>query len=546
MELPEALNMTTRYVLTGRIVTVDDHWTVHQHGAVYVADDRIVHVADAEADPPDGFDEAPRVATRGTIYPGLIELHNHLSYNALPLWPPTKVYRNRGEWAGIPAYRKGISGPMTVLGKTLGLPQAVVRYVECKCLVAGVTTSQGIALYSNNGIQKFYRGNIRNVEETREVDLDDAVTKISDVEATKARDFLVRLKKTHRLILHLAEGLGDTAREHFLALHLPDGTWALAPSLVAIHANGLEAGDFDALRDNGVGIVWSPLSNLLLYGGTTDVAAAQARHVPIALGSDWSPSGSRNLLAELKVARLVNEALAPSPFADRDLVAMATRNPARILGWGDTIGSLADGFYADFLVVAGTDGDPYDHLLNATERDIALVIVDGVARFGRPGLMDDLNVGATFEEIRIGGLERRLYLAEAAADPLVGHLTLAAARSALSDAMANLASLAKLLEEPPPGAALAALSDPSPQWFLELDHDEPAGIATRPHLPGPDGQPTGMVETPLALAAKPLSQVLVAMTLDPLTVADDPGYWSRLAAQSNIPQPIRDALATLD
>ena len=64
---------------------------------------------------------------------------------------------------------------MTVLGKTLGLPQAVVRYVECKCLVAGVTTSQGVALYSNNGIQKFYRGNIRNVEDTREVDLDDAL-----------------------------------------------------------------------------------------------------------------------------------------------------------------------------------------------------------------------------------------------------------------------------------------------------------------------------------------------------------------------------------
>ena len=195
---------------------------------------------------------------------------------------------------------------MTVLGKTLGLPQAVVRYVECKCLVAGVTTSQGIALYSNNGIQKFYRGNIRNVEDTREVDLEDAATKISDVEATQAKDFLTRLKKTHKLILHLAEGLGPTARVHFTALHLADGTWALAPSLVGIHANGLDAGDFDVLHDHGVGIVWSPLSNLLLYGGTTNVAAAKAKGVTVALGSDWSPSGSRNLLAELKVARIVN------------------------------------------------------------------------------------------------------------------------------------------------------------------------------------------------------------------------------------------------
>jgi len=538
--------MATRYVLTGRVVAVDEDWTVHDHGAIYVADDRIVGVQDAGAGAPAGFAGAPRLATGGTIYPGLIELHNHLSYNTLPMWPPAKVYLNRGEWQGIEGYRKAISGPMKVLGKTLGLPQAVVRYVECKCLVAGVTTSQGIALYSNNGIQKFYRGSIRNVEDTRELELHDALTKISDVEAAQARDFVIRLKKTHRLILHLAEGLGVTARKHFTALHLPDDTWALASSLVAIHANGLEPGDFDVLHENGVGIVWSPLSNLLLYGGTTNVAAAHKSKVPIALGSDWSPSGSRNLLAELKIARIVNATLAPRPFEDRDLVAMATRSPATILGWQDAIGSLAEGYFADLLVVTGTTGDPYAHLLNAAERDVALVVVDGVARFGRPALMKALNTGATLEPVRIGGLSRRLNLIEAEADPLVGGLTLAAARSALTNALANLVSLAKLLEDPPPGAALAALSDATPQWFLELHHDEPAGVAISPHLPRPDGQPTAAVEIPLALAATPLSKLLEKMTLDPLTVSDEPGYWARLVAQTNIPKPIRDAIAKLD
>ena len=247
----------------------------------------------------------------------------------------------------------------------------------------------------------------------------------------------------------------------------------------------------------------------------------------VALGSDWSPSGSRNLLAELKVARIVNASLSPKPYTDREIVAMATRNPATMLGWGDAIGSLADDHFADFLVVAGTDGDPYDHLLTASERDVALVVVDGVARFGRPSLMEALDPGAAFETVRIDGLDRRLFLTEAAADPIVGGLTLAAARSALTNALANLAALAKLLEDPPPGAALAALSDPTPQWFLELAQDEPAGLALRPHLPGPDGQPTAVVEMPLAAAAKPLSKLLVPMTLDPLTVSDDAGYWAR-------------------
>ena len=76
------------------------------------------------------------------------------------------------------------------------------------------------------------------------------------------------------------------------------------------------------------------------------------RAVPVALGSDWSPSGSRNLLAELKVARIVNRTLSPSPFTDRELVAMATRNPAKILGWENALGSLAAGHFADLLVVA--------------------------------------------------------------------------------------------------------------------------------------------------------------------------------------------------
>ena len=91
-----------RYALTGRVVTVDEGWTVLEHGAVYIADDRIVRVLDASAPVPDELADVPRIATRGTIYPGLIELHNHLSYNALPLWPPAQRYRNRGEWQVVP------------------------------------------------------------------------------------------------------------------------------------------------------------------------------------------------------------------------------------------------------------------------------------------------------------------------------------------------------------------------------------------------------------------------------------------------------------
>ena len=77
-------------------------------------------------------------------------------------------------------------------------------------------------------------------------------------------------------------------------------------------------------------MVWSPLSNLLLYGGTTNIEAAKSAGVPVSLGSDWSPTGSKNLLNELKVAKTVNE-VAGLGLTDCELVSMATRVPASIV-----------------------------------------------------------------------------------------------------------------------------------------------------------------------------------------------------------------------
>ena len=63
---------------------------------------------------------------------------------------------------------------MKVLAHTPKYVPAVVRYVEAKCLVGGTTTTQGIALSSFAGIQHFYKGIVRNVEQTDDADLPEA------------------------------------------------------------------------------------------------------------------------------------------------------------------------------------------------------------------------------------------------------------------------------------------------------------------------------------------------------------------------------------
>ena len=148
-----------KLALAGRVVTMDDAFTVKADAVVYIDRGAIVAVQDRRQPAPAGFEDVVPVHTGGTLYPGLIELHNHLAYNALPLWSPVpKLFQHRGQWPDHPDYRKLISGPMTVVGtyrdaqgKT-ALLAPLVRYVECKCLLGGVTTSQGIMLNSNAGI----------------------------------------------------------------------------------------------------------------------------------------------------------------------------------------------------------------------------------------------------------------------------------------------------------------------------------------------------------------------------------------------------------
>ena len=71
-------------------------------------------------------------------------------------------------------------------------------------------------------------------------------------------------------------------------------------------------------------------------------------------------------------------------MTDADLVAMATRTPAAMLGWDTQLGSLEAGKRADLLVVAATTGNPYTRLVDATEADLRLVMIDGIPAWAPP------------------------------------------------------------------------------------------------------------------------------------------------------------------
>jgi cytosine/adenosine deaminase-related metal-dependent hydrolase len=509
---------------------------VIDNGALCIDAGIIRHVVDLNAAPdvPAAFEDAPRIRSGDTIYPGLIELHNHLCYNAIPLWDVPRRFTNSGQWKIVSDYRTQITKPAQVLGATEGVVEALVRWVECRSLLGGVTTSQGVTLISNQGIASYFEGLVRNVESPGDPAFPAAGTRIGNVSAGDADRFFVNLQRYGCYLQHLSEGIDDTARGWFHNLQLADHSWALTDAFCGVHSTALAADDFAILRDHGGSMVWSPLSNYLLYGETVDIRAAKEAGLVIGLGSDWAPSGSKNLLGEMKVAWLASQALAGPDgeplFSPEEILAMATRNAAQILRWETLVGTLQPGRRADLMLLNGQAGDPYLQAITARETTITVVLIDGVPRVGQRWLMGRFGLtAADVEAVQVGRSDRWLYLAQDQGHPLVGALSLGEATNRLEEALANLpvlaAELDDLLASGLFGGSAGAAGDRAVAWrvFLDFEPEEDPALAS--------GEYAEYVTAPMALEG--------------ITVADDPAYLAKLVAARNLPAFVKEGLPPL-
>jgi 5-methylthioadenosine/S-adenosylhomocysteine deaminase len=444
-------------LLDGTVVTMNAGREVIENGHVLLRDGRIVAVWQGNKTP-DGVSlegaARPALGPHALIFPGLINLHDHPFFDTLPLWQPpsshvqaafgrptgAEPYANRSQWRGttLEAARL-VNNPATILdGFVLG---DVIKYGKVRMILGGTTTTEGgdssaaydTLLARNAESPNFGRQRIANrVDSIGLMSAGDVASVAGAMSAGQLDAWIV----------HLAEGVRDqdrragdpvSSRAEFADLkakHL------LTDATVIVHGTGLEASDFaemaaaPAARANGAGdgrgakLVWSPLSNLLLYGKTTAAYDALAAGVTVSLGTDWTPSGSPNLLAELKVADRVlrdtaaleaSRALVPAltvgqadrargqaeAALDRLLVEMVTINPAMTLRWDDQVGSIEAGKVADILVIdpspralePGVPESPYRRLIDATERDVHLVLVGGAPEAGAVDVMNQLKPG---------------------------------------------------------------------------------------------------------------------------------------------------------
>ena len=356
-------------------------------GRVWIADDgTIAAVTRGTAAGPPGSAGATVVDVGSRlVVPGLIDLHNHLAYNTLPLWAePTQrtPFLHHNSWPRARSYAASTTWPAYAF--ITAAPAELLAYVETKAIVGGCTSIQG-----SPPMNKPRDGwMVRNIDDetfgTGNSNLVYASVLTADSTQLAARANAMRTGSA--FIYHCAEGSPGSivAREYDAAA----AAGCLQSRFVAVHANAVDSDRFADWTEAGA-IAWSPFSNLWLYGKTTDVVAARAAGISVCLGSDWAPSGTSNVLGELKSARLTSDALGLG-LSDADIVAMATSTPGDVLAraWNRQLGRLQPGAIADLVVLdTAARANPFKAVVDATEDDVELVVVDGKPRYGTKSLM---------------------------------------------------------------------------------------------------------------------------------------------------------------
>ena len=324
-------------------------------------------IADGRIVPPLGTFDATLRIPAGEVRPGLINAHEHLHRNHFGRLgrPP---YTNAYEW-GRDIHRHDA----WAIARARELPRrsALLRGAW-KNLLAGVTMVAHHDRWERTFAQHF-------------------PLRVAPLPSAHSLGFEPALKVAEQagaFAVHVAEGTDREAADEIRAL---DERGLLGERLVAVHVVGADADGVRRLRAAGAAVVWCPSSNLFLFGRTAP-AALLAEGMDVLVGSDSLLTGEGSLLTELRIARGLGL------LSDARLEAAVGAVAARRLGIPAP--SLDAGARADVVVLMRP-------LLDATEADVALVMVGGELRVLAPELVPQLGrLGERGQLVSADGLPR--------------------------------------------------------------------------------------------------------------------------------------------
>ncbi len=342
-------------------------------------------------------DETVISCGNAVISPGLINGHEHLTYsNATPASWGNERFNHRHDW------RLGLNGHTAVRG----VRTTHNEVVELRSLMSGTT-----AVFGSGKVD----GLIRNLDE-------EAINGVQAIyqtfplgDATQSgysdtgcdfpyHDSVTQFDDSCPYGPHIGEGVNHAARNELVCLSTTDGGYDIfKPNLAIVHGVAATPDLIDRMAQNNVKLIWSPRTNLSLYGDTAPVTEYDRMGITIGLGTDWIYSGSANMLRELACADEINRDYYNHYFSDYQIWQMPTIGTAAALGVSHSIGRIAPGFLADIAVYRKTSGSsPYRSVIEAQNKDVLLVMVNGKRLYGDDNLIPE------GETIHVCGEEKKI------------------------------------------------------------------------------------------------------------------------------------------
>ncbi|GAB4202022.1 MAG: hypothetical protein OHK0013_14720 [Sandaracinaceae bacterium] len=355
------------------------------------------------------------IDTNATISPGLIDAHNHATYDFLPEWVAGDLFDSRYEWRGDAAYRMHIR-PESDGGTRGEMVCPATKWAELRSIVHGTTTIQGqsprqscvdrlarnadhyhgLPSRSNTSFGTSIAGPCEGTVGST------TSTAMNDTWRTaKIADWLAGDET--RLAVHMAEGVrgmgalstnvlreydcyrgratGGARGDHTIDL-LESSAGVPYGTAYFIHATALTRAQLDEANAAGAYFVWSPSSNIVLYDGTVDIGHLVSIGAVVGIGPDWTVSGEDDVLAEMRFGYEYARASGITSITPERLFLMATRDGARAVDLHRDIGTLEVGKRADIVVFGRVSGDPYRAVLESQAADVRLTMIDGLGYYG--------------------------------------------------------------------------------------------------------------------------------------------------------------------
>ena len=346
---------------------------------------------------------------QGVISPALINSHDHIDYQAGPPAGRAERYESRQDWrSGTPSY----NGHTKIINNTSLDP--LITWAELRQVMSGTTS-----VASSGGRPGFLRDlHSADVAPTATADLgapsaqlglhepellfqtfplnDSSGKKLTSgcEYSTGSIDTPAKIPGLSAYLPHVSEGIEEASHNEFRCLS-GEGTKSqnlLSARSAFIHGVALTAADIGKMAERGTGLIWSPRSNMSLYGDTAMITTFKNMGVPIALGSDWLASGSMNILRELQCADYLNQSQYSQAFSDEQLWRMVTATAADLTDTWEKLGRIAPGKVGDLAIfkLKSFAASPHRAVITANPEDVVLTVRGGKPLYGDKALVTGL------------------------------------------------------------------------------------------------------------------------------------------------------------